>query len=339
MCKIALVVANFGGPRNLEEVPDFLIALLTDSDVIRTPFPSFLERAFFRKIAKKRAPKVAKDYAKIGGKSPIFADTEWMAEALKEKLQMPTIAFHRYLESTHEKFLDSLHKIEAEQIIVFPLFPQFSYVTTGSIARYFSKHVKKETLQKIVWIDSYPDNKKYIGAFCSLIREFLEEKGLKEVSLLFSAHGLPVKYIQDGDPYQKECEASFEAIAKEFPEHQSLLAYQSKFGRGEWLKPSTLEICTDPHLFLDPKKPVVFIPLSFSSDHIETLFEVEEEYVKPLQALGLFAYRCPALGRRKDWVEAAKEIIQGSKLVENHTLIRPGKSFFGLFDPMDTRKL
>ena len=325
--KIALVVVNFGGPRNLLEVPDFLGELLTDSDVIRTPFPSFLVRWLFRIIAKKRAPKVTKDYAKIGGKSPIFDDTEWIAKALGETLQVPTLAFHRYLKSTHKGFFESLHKIEAEKILVFPLFPQFSYVTTGSIARYFSLHVKKETLQKMSWIASYPTNENYIKSFCSLIREFLQEKGLKEVTLLFSAHGLPVKYIEQGDPYQGECEASFKAIAKEFPQHTSLLAYQSKFGRGEWLKPSTLEICINPYLFLDPKKPVVFIPLSFSSDHIETLFEVEEEYVKPLQALGFLAYRCPALGRRKDWVEAVKEIIQRSNLVENKKLIRPSKKF------------
>ncbi len=327
MSKLALVIVNFGGPRNLLEVPDFLGALLTDPDVIRTPFPSFLERWFFRKIAKKRAPKVAKDYAKIGGKSPIFADTEWIAKALAEALQIPTLAFHRYLESTHKDFLESLHKIAADKILIFPLFPQFSYVTTGSIARYFSKYVKEETLKKIHWIASYPINENYVKSFCSLIRAFLQEKGLERVTLLFSAHGLPVKYIEQGDPYQKECEASFDAIAKEFPQHSSLLAYQSKFGRGEWLKPSTLEICTNPHLFLDPKKPVIFIPLSFSSDHIETLFEVEEEYIKPLQALGFLAYRCPALGRRKDWAEAAKEIIQSSNLVENKTLIRPSWTF------------
>lgn len=322
MSKIALVVVNFGGPRNLEEVSDFLVALLTDPDVIRTPLPSFLQRAFFRRVAKKRAPKVARDYAKIGGKSPIFEDTEWMSRALSEALQIPTLTFHRYLKSTHKDFLEALHKIEAEKILVFPLFPQFSYVTTGSVVRYFSENVKKDTVQKMRWIASYPVSKKYIEAFCLLIRDFLEEKGLKEVTLLFSAHGLPVKYVEQGDPYQTECEASFEAIAKEFSEHDSLLAYQSKFGRGQWLKPATIDICTDPDKFLDRKKPIVFIPLSFSSDHIETLFEVEEEYIKPLQDLGFTAYRCPALGRRESWVEAAKEIIQSSDLVENHTLIR-----------------
>lgn len=327
--KIALVVVNFGGPRNLLEVSDFLVSLLTDPDVIRTGFPSFIQKPFFRKIAQKRAPKIAEDYAKIGGGSPIFSDTEWMAKTLSEILQVKALTFHRYLESTHKDFLDSLDKIEADEILIFPLFPQFSYVTTGSIARWFSKQVKKEILHKMRWISSYSSHEAYIEAFCSLIREFLEEKKLQEVTLLFSAHGLPVKYVKEGDPYQQECEVSFKAIAEKFSEHTSLLAYQSQFGRGKWLKPSTLNICTAPHLFLDPNKPVVFIPLSFSSDHIETLFEIEEQYVKPLKNLGFSAYRCPALGRRPDWVEAAKTIIQEAKLVENHTLIRPSKGFFG----------
>ncbi|MBS0628508.1 MAG: ferrochelatase [Verrucomicrobia bacterium] len=327
--KIALVVVNFGGPRNLLEVSDFLEALLTDPDVIRTRLPGFIQRLLFRKIAQKRAPKIAEDYEKIGGGSPIFADTEWMAKTLSEILQIQTLTFHRYLESTHKEFLDSLDKIEADELLIFPLFPQFSYVTTGSIARWFSTEVKKDILHKMRWVSSYSSHEAYIAAFCSLIRGLLKEKSLQEVTLLFSAHGLPVKYVKEGDPYQQECEASFKARSEQFPEHTAVLAYQSQFGKGQWLTPSTLNICTDPHLFLDPNKPVVFIPLSFSSDHIETLFEIEEQYVKPLKDLGFSAYRCPALGRRLDWVEAAKEIIKEAKIVQNHNLIRPSKRFFG----------
>lgn len=319
---IALVVVNFGGPRDLMEVSSFLVALLTDPDVIRTPLPAFLQKILFRRIAKKRAPKIALEYGKIGGRSPIFADTEWMAKALKEKLNVETVTFHRYLESTHEEFLDSLHKIRAEKILVFPLFPQFSYVTTGSVARWFFKNAKKEVVKKMHWISSYASHESYIKAFCSLIREFLQEKKLEEVTLFFSAHGLPIEYVKKGDPYQKECEASYAAIVREFPQHSSFLAYQSQFGKAEWLKPSTGDVCESPTGILDPKKPVVFIPLSFSSDHIETLFEIEEQYVKPLQELGYLAYRCPALGRRLDWVEAVVDIIQDSSLKENHILIR-----------------
>jgi ferrochelatase len=101
-----------------------------------------------------------------------------------------------------------------------------------------------------------------------------------------------------------------------------MLAYQSQFGKGKWLKPATEELCNDPAQYFCKSKPVVFVPLSFSSDHIETLFEIEELYVGSLRSQGFLAYRCPALGRRKDWVDAMVEIIQGRSCVANDSLIR-----------------
>lgn len=324
MSKTILLVVNFGGPRNQAEVSSFLRTLLTDEDVIRTSLPSFLQKALFKRIAKKRAPLVALDYEKIGGGSPIFADTEWMAEALGRILEIPALAFHRYLESTHASFLESLKNLQPEEILVFPLFPQFSYATTGSIARWFSDHLPLSCTKRMSWIKSYPQHKAYIGAFVALVREFLEEKKIEESEalLFFSAHGLPCQFIEEGDVYQKECIASYAAIAKQFPKAKSLLAYQSKFGKGEWLEPSTGDLCKKPEEFIGDKKHVVFLPLSFSSDHIETLFEIEELYVGSLKAQRISAYRCPALGRRSDWVDAAAEIIKDRSFVSNQMLIR-----------------
>jgi len=320
--KTAFILVNFGGPRDLSEVESFLTALLTDRDVIQTPLPSVIQNFIFTRVAKKRAPEVSKDYAKIGGGSPIFADTEWLAKTLAEKMDATVLTFHRYLRATHRSFLDALKTLEADKIIVFPLFPQFSYATTGSIARWFSSHVDKETVHKMEWISSYATHPSYIDAFTSVIEEFLSKQGLHDFHLFFSAHGLPVKYVEEGDPYQKECENSFVAIAERFSSFPALLGYQSQFGKAEWLKPSTIQICEKPRLFFRKERPVVFIPLSFSSDHIETLFEVEEGYIAPLRELGYPAYRCPALGRNEKWVDAVKNIIETSEPVKNHTLIR-----------------
>lgn len=324
MSKTLLLVVNFGGPRNLPEVSSFLEELLTDEDVIRTPLPAFLQNAFFRRIARKRAPKVAEDYKKIGGKSPIFSDTNYVAEALGKKLALPVLAFHRYLRSTHKSFLKEIHESGAEEIIVFPLYPQFSYATTGSIARWFSSHVQKSIVQKMKWVKSYAEHPGFVAPFSSLIREFLVENNLEEseTALLFSAHGVPVKFIIDGDVYKQECENSFHAISQQFPLAASTLAFQSKFGRGEWLQPSTEDLCERPSEIFKGKKHAVFIPLSFSSDHIETLFEIEELYVGPLRDKGLSAYRCPALGRREEWITGAKAIIQDAVFLQNHELVR-----------------
>jgi ferrochelatase len=322
--KTALLVINFGGPRDLEEVPDFLEALLTDKDVIRTPLPGFLQDLFFKKIARKRSVRVAHDYGSIGGKSPIFEDTEWVGAALGEAMQLPTLCFHRYLRKTHKSFLEKIRSIDADEILVFPLFPQFSYATTGSIARWFCKHLPSFICKKLRWISSYPSHEKYVEAFTQNTKEFLAQKGLQEEEtvLLFSAHGLPISFIKEGDPYRKECEESFQKISSHFPKASSLLSYQSKFGRAQWITPSTIDMCNQVESWIGEKKHIVFLPLSFTSDHIETLFEIEQEYLAPLKEAGYSAFRCPALGRREDWVRAMKSILSEYRKVRTCCLIR-----------------
>ncbi len=314
---------NFGGPRTLKEVLPFLESLLTDEEVIRTSLPSWIQRLFFRYIARKRALKSAKEYALIGGGSPIYADTEWVATALSKRMGIPILAFHRYLEDTHDTFCEMLQQYDPEKILVFPLFPQFSYTTTGSIAKWFQEHLGFKWTQKMQWVKSYSAHTLYIKVMVACAQEFLQEQGLQESDtvLFCSAHGLPKQFILEGDPYQKECEASFKAIACCFPQAHAILAYQSKFGRQEWLTPATGTLCRQPQLFMEGKKQVVFIPVSFSSDHVETLFEIEG-YVSCLQKLGVPAYRCPALGRREDWMDAAAEMLKENAFVSNDALIR-----------------
>ncbi|MBX9924386.1 MAG: ferrochelatase [Rhabdochlamydiaceae bacterium] len=320
----ALLVVNFGGPRNLQEVPDFLEALLTDKDVIRTPLPGFVQDFIFKRIARKRSDKVAKDYGLIGGKSPIFEDTEWMASHLAEQIDCPFFTFHRYLRATHKSFIEQIMTLPQEEILVFPLFPQFSYATTGSIARFFEKKLPPSVCKKLKWVCSYFSHEKYIEAFALTIQNFLQEKGFleEETILLFSAHGLPKSYIEQGDPYQRQCEASFQKLSEKFPKALSKLSYQSQFGKSAWITPSTLSMCQRPQEWVEDKKHIVFVPLSFTSDHIETLFEVEYEYVQPLRDLGYSAHRCPALGRSPFWVQAAKSILSEDWKCRNRCLIR-----------------
>ena len=164
----------------------------------------------------------------------------------------------------------------------------------------------------------------YIAAFQQTIREALQEEGWsdEETTLLFSPHGLPEKFVAQGDPYAKECELSLRAITAAFPKAGSLLSYQSKFGRGEWLRPYTDELCKEIQAHVRNCKNVLVIPLSFTSDHIETLFEVERLYLPLLRAQGMQARRCPALNRRDDWVDAIVQILQMRKCVTNEELIR-----------------
>lgn len=318
----ACILVNFGGPRNLEEIPSFLKELLSDQEVIRTPLPGFLHRLIFSRVARKRAQKIREDYALIGGKSPIYEDTEMLASALKKRLGVEVLSFHRYLKSTHAAFLLKLEQLSAKELRILPLFPQFSYATTGSIAKFFSQKISKDSLQKMFWIKSYPCHHNYIQSMEKVIRNFLSENSLseEETLFLFSAHGLPEKFIATGDIYQKECETSFCYIKGLFPKVESLLSYQSQFGKEVWISPATETLC---NTLTTERKNVVLIPLSFTSDHIETLFEIEHLYLPILRARGFSAFRCPALNQDENWIQSLTEIVNDpSLLVTTPMLVR-----------------
>ncbi|MES2121884.1 MAG: ferrochelatase, partial [Chlamydiota bacterium] len=240
------LIVNFGGPRDLGEVEEFLIALLTDQEVIQSSLPGFIHRLFFSWVAKRRSKRVLHDYAAIGGKSPIFEDTEALAQQLRETLKAPVITFHRYIPKTHLPFLAQMNALEhCDEIRVFPLFPQFSYTTTGSIARWFKDHLPKTVTNKMHWIKSYPDDPLYLKAFATVIAECLDANSFleEETVLLFSAHGLPQRYINNGDVYERECKLTAQKLSAHFPRAVSELCYQSQFGKELWLKPSTIETC------------------------------------------------------------------------------------------------
>ncbi|MGL5626073.1 MAG: ferrochelatase [Candidatus Rhabdochlamydia sp.] len=319
------LIINFGGPRDLEEVEDFLKELLTDREVIRTPFPSFIHRLLFTRIAKKRALKVIPEYAKIGGKSPIYEDTEKMAATLRQYIQAPILTFHRYLPKTHASFLSAIEQIpEDHQIRVFPMFPQFSYATTGSVAHFFSRHLCGRILNQLSWIKSYAAHPLYLGAFEQQIRLCLEQHQLKEeeVCLLFSAHAIPRKFICTGDPYEKECHLSFLALKKRFPQAVCHLSYQSQFDKQEWLRPYTSDVCEEITNWTQDRKIVIVVPLSFTSDHIETLFEIESLYLPVIRKQGVAAIRCPALNHHPDWVQAILAIMKQEETLTNQMLVR-----------------
>jgi protoporphyrin/coproporphyrin ferrochelatase len=320
----SLLLVNFGGPRSMEEIPSFLTSLLTDVDVIRTPFPRFFEKWFFKKIALQRAQKIAHDYELIGGKSPIFGDTEALAQEIRSRLNLRVITFHRYLTAPHAESLRQIRECSSEELIVFPLYPQFSYATTGSIARFFHENLDSQVVSKMRWIKSYPMQENYISSMQRCIAEYLQQQRLeeKDVVLFFSAHGLPQEFVDEGDPYERECHRSFDAIRKKFPDAYSLLAFQSKFGAGEWLRPYTSELCDRPQTWCHGKRNVVFVPLSFTSDHIETLFEIEYQYLPAIRANGLEAFRCPAMNLREDWIQGILEILKEKNYAKNESLLR-----------------
>lgn len=319
----AYLIVNFGGPRNQEEIYPFLRELLTDQDVVRSGWPQFWHNLLFSRIAKKRARQIAHDYALIGGASPIHRDTEEVRGWLQKALGAKVLAFHRYLNATHEDFIEEIERLDSEEVGVFPMFPQFSYATTGSVARWFDRHLSRKTVEKMKWVKSYPSHPAFVDATQKGIRNFLQKEGipLADVFFLFSAHGLPQEFIDAGDPYEEECKKSYEAAMAGFDGVPSLLCYQSKFGKGEWLRPYTEEVSSGILQRNSGKPVVVVVPISFTSDHIETLFEIEHQYLPLIRRSGLQAYRCPAIGLQQGWLQAIPAILNTER-VNNNTLFR-----------------
>jgi ferrochelatase len=273
-------------------------------------------------LAKKRAQKVRFDYAHIGGKSPIYEDTETIAQTVSARLGTPVLTFHRYLPKTHAPFIESIQRLPADTILrVFPLFAQFSCATTGSIATWFARHLGSQIVQRMQWIKSYPTHLGYLAAFESIIREQLRGLNPQQTLLLFSAHGLPHVFIETGDCYVEECQRTFHALAARFEGYAASLCYQSQLGKKEWTRPYTTDVCRQ--LAATRKyATVVMIPLSFTSDHIETLFEIEELYLPILRAAGITALRCPALNQHPAWLEAIIEMLHSTEGLPTQALLR-----------------
>lgn len=280
MKKIGVVLFNLGGPDSLDAVEPFLANLFNDRDIFKLPFQSRLSKF----IAKKRAPKVIKEYELIGGSSPIGCWTELQARMLKEKLALMNIDSEVLIAMRYWNPLTSVAAKKAEEgnyekIVLLPLYPHFSVSTTGSSFNEWMR-VYKGDAAKLVYINDYFENEKYAEAINQRIDESLlqfPEEIRKDVQLVFSAHGTPVSYVKKGDPYSHHIKKTIALVMKQrnysHPHHE---CFQSKVGPVKWLEPSTATMIKE--LAANDKKHLLIIPISFVSDHVETSFELNIEY-------------------------------------------------------------
>ena len=327
--KTIYVLANFGGPRNLSDIYCFLRDLLTDQDVIRSGLPKSVHRCLFSTIAFIRSFSKKKEYDLIGGKSPIHEKTEQLAGKLRTILDIELITFHRYNTENHTELFNKLNKDKLiKNIKIFTLFPQFSYSTVGSISRIFNDNLNNYLKDNTQIIRSYYNNDYYINAFSNIIIDYIKtikRTASENIFLLFSAHGLPQEFIDNGDTYKYECEYSYNEIMKrlDYSDIQngmlnSILCYQSRFGFSEWIKPYTINVCENINKYINTNdKIIIFIPIAFTMDHLETLYEIENEYMPVIKESGLNVYRCPTLGLDNKWIYNIENIINDETLYKN----------------------
>jgi ferrochelatase len=281
MARYAVVLLNLGGPDSLDAIEPFLRNLFSDHDIFKIPFG---QRLFANFIAKWRAPKVMERYKKIGGKSPLNEWTAIQAKNLKNALQKESRDIEvyigmRYWRPAIEDVAARLSENDAEKIVLLPLYPHYSITTTGSSFREWQRSYTGPPA-RTVYVDHYYDNEKYIAAINQRIDEaFLRfpEPVRGDIQIVFSAHGTPQSLVKQGDPYSRQIIKTVEGVmAKRGFTHPHHLCFQSKVGPFQWLKPSTDETLTE--LANKNIKQILVVPISFVSDHIETLFELEIEY-------------------------------------------------------------
>ena len=281
--KIGVVLFQLGGPDSLQAVEPFLYNLFSDPDIIDFPGARLARPMLARLIASSRAKKVQKSYAALGGKSPLV---EWtlrqgraLERALRESLDARVVVAMRYWHPFTEEAIAELVNARVEELILLPLYPQYSKTTTGSSVNEWRRQLPASPLARIPsrLIESYHDHGAYIDSLVALVNATLARfPDPRRVHLVFSAHGVPTAVIDAGDPYQLQVEETSRLVMeREGWNLPHTICYQSRVGSGRWLQPSIHEVI--PRLGSEGQRHVLVIPISFVSDHIETLHEIEVE--------------------------------------------------------------
>jgi ferrochelatase len=323
-----VLLFNLGGPDDLASVEPFLVNLFSDREIIELPLGAALQPLFARLIAKLRGPSVRRNYASIGGGSPQLRLTLEQAAALEARLngngdRFRSFVAMRYWNPSTEAALESMAEAGVERVVTLTLYPHYSRATTGSSQRELERALATPRWKgrfRVSGVDRYPADPAYLDALTATVREGLEAFPAavrQRVVILFSAHGLPQRFIERGDPYVEETEATRDGVLERLAAgNRHLLGYQSRTGPVKWIGPGTEELLDE--LAREGVREVLVVPLSFVSDHIETLYEVDQLFGDRARAAGISDYRrSPALNASPRFIEAL------AGLVERHLATNP----------------
>ncbi|KAF9614054.1 hypothetical protein IFM89_014854 [Coptis chinensis] len=336
--KVGVVLLNLGGPETLHDVQPFLFNLFADPDIIRLPrLFQFLQRPLAQLISVLRAPKSKEGYAAIGGGSPLRRITNEQAQALKtalesKKLQANVYVAMRYWYPFTEEAVHQIKKDGITKLVVLPLYPQYSISTSGSSISLLQSIFREDSYLSrlpVSIIKSWYQRQGYINSMANLIEKELQSFSKpEEVMIFFSAHGVPVTYVEDaGDPYRDQMEECISLIMQELKArgigNNHTLAYQSRVGPVQWLKPYTDKVLVE--LGQKGVKNLLAVPVSFVSEHIETLEEIDMEYRELALESGIENWgRVPALGCTSSFIsDLADAVIEALPLA---TAISPENS-------------
>ena len=340
---IGVVLLNLGGPDSLHAIKPFLYNLFSDRQIIQLG-PSFLQKPLAWLISTIRSKKTEKMYAMIGGKSPILDITIAQARALEKALNQESevrsqkseknkdpeprtpssgLSFKvyvgmRYWHPFIEKIIPEIYNAGIRKLIALSLYPHYSLATSGSSLSKFNEVASRYPIETFC-IPSWFNHPLYIEALVDVIRKGIESfppsltlpprrggEGGWDIHVLFSAHSLPMKIIDKGDPYVNQIKGTIDEITRRMPVNWHL-SYQSKSGPVKWLEPSTDEKLKE--LAGEGIKDILVVPISFVSDHIETLYEIDILYKNLADTLGITLKRAESLNNHPYFIEALKDIV------------------------------
>jgi len=361
-----VLLLNLGGPDTLDDVQPFLYRLFADPDILRLPRPlASLQPNLASVVSQLRAPRSRAAYESIGGGSPLRQETDAQARALKAALRAQGCAADiyvgmRYSFPFQEDAMAEIKRDGVEQLVIVPLYPQFSISTSGSSLRLLEEIMKKDAvlsgLQHTV-IPSWYQRRGYVCAMANAIERALQKMGgsgagaegaAGETEIFFSAHGVPLSYVEEaGDPYKEEMEECVELIMQELRGRGILnhhtLAYQSRVGPVEWLKPYTDDAIT--RLGRQGQRSLLTVPISFVSENIETLEEIDIEYREVAEEAGIENWgRVPTLSTDPTFIEDLARAVMESLpytnvLSEDAASLVPPGSINELLETYDGERL
>ncbi len=309
MKRIGVVLLNLGGPGSLDEVEPFLLNLFSDRDIIRLG-PPFMQKFIARRIAAKRAPKSRESYRLIGGGSPLNRITSMLARDLEKKLEdrgdFRVDMAMRYWQPRPAETLEKMEVGRLEGLVALTLYPHYSRATTGSSLDDLRRElgVMAPELELAV-VRSWPDHPGYIRNLAERVKRAAAPLA-PGFSLIYSAHSLPQRFIAEGDPYVDDLKKTI-AVLEAQTGIRGELCYQSRSGPVRWLAPSTPDLLTT--LAAAGTRDVLILPISFVSDHVETLYEIDILYRDQARALGMSLTRVESLNDAPDFVDTLADLV------------------------------
>ncbi len=311
--KIAVVLFNLGGPDSPKAIKSFLFNLFYDKHIIDLPNPW---RWLIAKLISNLRAKTAKNiYSHTGNKSPILVETKKQQEALTDRLtqvldaNLKVFICMRHWHPMAGEAVAEIIQYNPSEILLLPLYPQFSTTTTGSSINDFIAALNKHKKNiKVKQICCYPTVSGLINGHVHLISNSLTKLKSENFRLLFSAHGLPLKTIKAGDPYQWQVQQTVKEVVEklQISNLDYKLTYQSRVGPLKWLQPNTEE---EIQLAASEGKALIIVPISFVSEHVETLVELDIEYGKIASKYSVEYIRVPALSINEHFIDALSRLV------------------------------